>query len=169
MSNSLVITQGEYTVSADPQVTISTLLGSCVACCIWDPLAVVGGMNHILLASTSRYDVKCDMAGVNAMELLINELLKRGARRNRLLAKAFGGAQMINGLSDIGPANCAFATAFLERENIRCISQSLGGTDARQVIFTPVTGVARVRARGIVAPEPSRIEPKISGNDLELL
>lgn len=168
MVRSQVITQGEFSVSADPQATISTLLGSCVACCVWDPLAAVGGMNHILLASTSRNDVKCDRLGVNAMELLINELLKLGARRERLLAKAFGGAQMINGLSDIGPANCAFATEYLARENIKCIAKSLGGTAARQVVFTPFTGAVRVKVRGIAAPEPIQTAPRTKGNDLEL-
>ncbi|KIN61101.1 putative chemoreceptor glutamine deamidase CheD [Sulfitobacter noctilucae] len=168
MTGGHVITQGEHYVSADPQATISTLLGSCVACCLWDPLAAVGGMNHILLATTSRNAARCDLVGVNAMELLINDLLKLGARRDRLKAKLFGGAQMINGLSEIGPANCAFATGFLEQESIPCVSQSLGGEFARQIIFTPSSGAVRAKTtRGRPAEAPPRPAPAI-GNDLEL-
>ena len=162
------ITQGEHLASADSEVTISTLLGSCVACCIWDPIASVGGMNHILLATTSRNNASCDMAGVNAMELLINDLLKLGARRDRLMAKAFGGAQMIDGLSNIGQANCTFATQFLETENIECVSSSLGGNAARHIIFTPASGAVRVKIQRNIAPEPAAPVVQVKGNDLEL-
>jgi chemotaxis protein CheD len=168
MGKHVNITQGEHAVSADPDTTIGTLLGSCVACCLWDPIAGVGGMNHILLATTSRNNANCDMAGVNAMELLINDMLKLGASRNRLMAKTFGGAQMINGLSDIGPANCAFATNFLEIENIQCVSSSLGGSAARQLVFTPATGAARVKTQRASIPEPVIQVAEVKGNDLEL-
>ena len=69
------------------------------------------------------------------MELLINDILKLGARRDRLTAKAFGGASMVEGLSDIGQANCDFTTDFLEREGISCQGKSLGGDYARHVMF----------------------------------
>jgi chemotaxis protein CheD len=140
---SIFITQGEYAVSNDPNVTIFTILGSCVACCLWDSDAKVGGMNHMLITSrTTKYAI-CDRVGVQAMELLINDLLKQGASRERLQAKAFGGAQIIHGLSGIGAANCAFILDFLEREKIPCVSQSLGDDRARQLQFAPVTGAAR--------------------------
>jgi len=164
----LVITQGEFQTSADPAVTISTLLGSCVACCLWDPIAEVGGMNHILLASTTCNAAKSDLSGINAMELLINDLLKMGASRTRLLAKAFGGAQMIKGLSEIGPSNCAFATNFLAMENIECVSSSLGGTVSRNVVFTPTTGAARVKAHHTTEIEIIPPAAPTRGNDLEL-
>ncbi|MFY0648415.1 chemotaxis protein CheD [Sulfitobacter geojensis] len=166
-----VITQGEFKTSADPDTTISTLLGSCVACCLWDPIAAVGGMNHILLASTTRNAAKSDLAGVNAMELLINDLLKMGASRGRLLAKAFGGAQMIKGLSEIGPSNCAFAMNFLEMENITCVSSSLGGMLSRNVVFTPTTGAVRVKTHQSTEVEieiPATPPAPACGNDLEL-
>jgi chemotaxis protein CheD len=166
----VVITQGEHAVGSDPDVSISTLLGSCVACCYWDPVANVGGMNHILLATTTKQMASCDHAGVNAMELLINDLLKLGAMRNRLQAKLFGGAQMISGLSEIGPANCAFALDYLKRENIPCLSQSLGGDKARQLIFWPTTGAVRMKAQRDAPPPPPPVaEPVVeAGNDLEL-
>ncbi len=168
MTRSIVITQGEHRVSADPQVQITTLLGSCVACCLWDPLAAVGGMNHILLASTSRNATQSDLAGINAMELLINDLLKLGARRERLQAKLFGGAQMVNGLSDIGRANCAFAVGFLKQEDIPCVAQSLGGQFARQIVFTPTTGALRAKTTRGRMPDVPRQPVVPAGNGLEL-
>lgn len=143
MTNRAVITQGEHLVSADPHLIISTLLGSCVACCLWDDGMRIGGMNHMLL---TRHGTSVErFAGVNAMELLINDLLKLGARRSYLKAKAFGGAQMVSGLSDIGPANCAFILDFLQAEEIPCLSQSLGGGAARQLLFTPSTGAVKMK------------------------
>ena len=139
------ITQGDQSVSAEPDTVIATLLGSCVAVCLWDPVAKAGGMNHMLLARRRAGSVIQDRSGVHAMELLINDLLKIGARRSRLVAKLFGGARMIEGLSDIGEANASFATQFLTRERIVVTGQSLGGTEARQVMFWPATGTVRQR------------------------
>ncbi|MGJ8627919.1 MAG: chemotaxis protein CheD [Sulfitobacter sp.] len=171
MSDSILITQGEFAISDDPNVTISTLLGSCVACCLWDPVAQVGGMNHMLITSRTQRDARCDAAGVHAMELLINDLLKWGARRDRLMAKAFGGAQMVSGLSGIGAANCAFTLDYLERESIPCVSQSLGNDYARQLKFWPVTGAARQKVvRGLSVKEELRDLPlQTLGQDIELL
>ncbi|MGC1505754.1 MAG: chemotaxis protein CheD [Sulfitobacter sp.] len=131
-------------------------------------MAEVGGMNHILLASTTCNAAKSDLAGINAMELLINDLLKKGANRARLLAKAFGGAQMIKGLSEIGPSNCAFANNFLATENITCVSSSLGGTVSRNVVFTPTTGAARVKAHHTTEIEIVTPAVPVCGNGLEL-
>lgn len=86
-----VITQGDYAVSGDASAVISTLLGSCVACCLHDPLAGVGGMNHILIAANARVSTRFDPEGLNAMELLINDMLKLGAQKSRMQAKVFGG------------------------------------------------------------------------------
>lgn len=142
-----VITQGEYAVSGDPNVVISTLLGSCVACCLHDPLAGVGGMNHILIAANARMSTRFDPEGLNAMELVINDMLKLGAQKSRMQAKLFGGAKMVTGLSDIGGANAAFVLDFLERENIPCLSQSVGGDAARHLIYLPARGIARQKTK----------------------
>lgn len=167
--NRKIITQGEHYVSAEPDLAISTILGSCVACCLWDPVAKVGGMNHILLASSRHGSSDApDAMGVNAMEMMINEMLKIGASRNRLKAKAFGGAQMISGLSEIGPANCTFARNFLHNEAIECVSESLGGTKARQVLFFPATGAARMKQRQDEVVEAPSIAVQPAGNGLEL-
>lgn len=169
MSANIVITQGEFAASDRRDQTISTLLGSCVACCLWDPKAQVGGMNHILLASRGDgSDEGANLAGINAMELLVNDLLKYGARRSRLVAKAFGGARMISGLSRIGPANAAFVLDYLRREHIECVSQSLGGTKARHVVFSPSTGAVRLRMHDSVPQERPTPRPEAIGNGLEL-
>lgn len=139
------ITQGEYTILGDSDVCVTTLLGSCVACCLWDSLAEVGGMNHMLLAHRNTTSTQSTLAGINAMEVLINGLLRRGARRDRLVAKVFGGAEMRSGQSKVGDINGQFTLDFLKRENIACIGQSLGGTQARQLVFWPTQGKAQMK------------------------
>ena len=135
------IIQGEYRVSAEPDVMLTTLLGSCVAACLRDPLAEVGGMNHFLLPGEAG-DAGLHY-GVHAMELLVNALLKRGARRERLEAKLFGGARISEHLTDVGGLNAAFAERFLRDEGIRVLGASLRGEQARRIQFWPVSGRAR--------------------------
>lgn len=163
------ITQGEHMVSDDPNVCISTLLGSCVSVCLWDPRTRIGGMNHMLLAHVGATSTQPDFVGINAMELLINALQKRGATRQRLQAKVFGGAQMVDGLSSIGPDNAKFALEYLERESITCTGQSIGGDAARQIVFWPTTGVARQKVKQKANLVETVSRPNVSGgNDLEL-
>ncbi|MEO8243402.1 MAG: chemotaxis protein CheD [bacterium] len=138
------VVQGTYYVSGHPQCSFSTVLGSCISVCLHDPVAAVGGMNHFLLAAGRGEDSGHIRFGVNAMEKLINELLKAGASRPRLQAKVFGGARMSAKLADIGRSNAAFATSFLEDEGTPVISKSIGGSDARRVIFWPSTSQARM-------------------------
>jgi chemotaxis protein CheD len=137
--------QGEYQVVDDPDRILATVLGSCVAACLRDPEAGVGGMNHFLLpgdAESSRAG-EAERYGVHLMELLVNDLLKQGARRDRLEGKLFGGARMLEGLSDIGAKNAAFAKRFLMNEGIRIVAEALGGTRGRRVEYFPVSGRAR--------------------------
>lgn len=142
---SINVVQGDFSVSADPDVMLTTVLGSCVAACLYDPVARVGGMNHFLLPG-QRSDCNESMSyGLNAMELLINTMLKQGGKRSRFQAKLFGGGNMQQGFSDIGRKNAAFATDFLSCEGIPCMAQSLGGLTARRVRFWPTTGKAQVR------------------------
>src|ERR1700742_4624683 len=112
------VTQGETYVTGDAREVLTTVLGSCIAACIRDPKAQVGGMNHFLLAQGRGHDRDATRYGVNAMEILINGLLKRGAARERLQAKLFGGASVIAGLSDVGASNVDFARKFLADEGI---------------------------------------------------
>ncbi|WP_426958710.1 chemotaxis protein CheD [Muricoccus radiodurans] len=137
------IVQGEFRVTADPEVVLTTILGSCVAACLRDPVAGVGGMNHFLLPGEIGGGGESMRYGVHAMELLVNGLLRRGARRERLEAKLFGGARMLDGLTDVGAQNAAFAERFLREERIAHSGGSLRGERGRRIQFWPVTGRAR--------------------------
>lgn len=94
----LHVVQGEHRVSSDPDVSLLTILGSCVAACLYDPLRGVGGMNHFLLADGDGEEAM--RYGAYAMEVLINDLLKLGASRERLQAKLFGGAKIMERLNE---------------------------------------------------------------------
>ena len=154
----LYVLQGEFRVSRDPATILSTILGSCVAVCLWDAGVGVGGMNHFLLPfGPKAADMAPERYGVHAMEVLINGLLKQGARRNRLQAKLFGGARLSATLSDIGAANAGFARDFLATEDIVCVAESLGGNAARRVLFRPTTG----HVRQLLVP-PTEVEPPIA-------
>ncbi|WP_072856433.1 chemotaxis protein CheD [Loktanella atrilutea] len=141
----LHVIQGTHLVSDEPAVVMTTILGSCVATCLWDPVAGIGGMNHFLLAKEPELGAANHRYGSHAMELLINDLLKKGAARGRLKAKLFGGAMMQNSFGKIGRANAEFALQFLENEDIPLVSQSLLGTQARRIRFSPVDGQAQQR------------------------
>ena len=109
------------------------------------------------------------------MELLINELLKLGAHRERLKAKVFGGARMVPGFQDIGSRNAQFAMDFLRTEHITCLAHSTGGNRARRIRFDPITGIAKQQLLQsappeVVAPKPTPRElEKADSGDLELL
>ncbi|WP_417722781.1 chemotaxis protein CheD [Salipiger sp.] len=156
------VIQGEFRISDDQDTVLSTVLGSCVAVCLTDPVAKVGGMNHFLLPQRAGKEGENVRYGAYSMELLINGLLKRGARKDRLVAKLFGGANMIKQLRDIGGSNVAFAKEFLQNEAIALASESTGGTSARRIRFWPTD--ARVKqfvvpgdvdtVAPVVAPQP---------------
>lgn len=150
--------QGEFKVSGDEDVVFSTLLGSCVATCLHDPVARVGGLNHFLLPSTGASDSQSHMFGVNAMEMLINSLLRLGADKSRLQAKLFGGAAMNQLMAKVGEQNAQFALSFLADEGIPCVAQSLGGTEGRKIRYVPTTGIASQRLMSDV-PEPAPAAP----------
>ncbi len=168
------IVQGEFGVSADPTIEFSTVLGSCVSVCLYDDVAKVGGLNHFLLPGKEESGPTRLVGGVHAMELLINALLKAGAKRERFKAKLFGGARMMEGLSDIGLQNATFAKEFIAREKIECLGESLGGTLARRVKFVPTTGRVLQKLLGrpedvpVAAAKPAPAKES-EGGDLELL
>jgi len=136
------VVQGQYAVVVDEGTVLSTILGSCVAACLRDPVVRVGGMNHFLLPGEGEEQSESLKYGVNSMELLINGLLRLGASRGRLEAKLFGGAQVVRHLSDIGAKNAEFARRFLRAEGIACVGESLGGDRARRVRYWPQSGRA---------------------------
>ncbi len=120
----------------------------------------------MLLAVADTNNGMCNLAGINAMEVLINDIVKLGGIRSRLQGKVFGGARMVSGLSDIGKTNAEFAIEFLKNEGISCIGTSVGGTQARNLKFWPSTGRVLQRVTGAKVEEQ---KPQVEeGNDLEL-
>lgn len=168
--NVVHVVQGSHHVSDDASTVLTTILGSCVATCITDPIRGVGGMNHFLLPEGSPDERQQMRYGSHAMELLINGLLKKGARKERMEAKIFGGSSMHQGLEKIGLANINFAKKFLFDEGIRCVASSLGGKDARRVRYVPRTGQAwQMFVRGSEVAVPSHyIKHSCNDDGIEL-
>lgn len=141
------ILPGEYYATASGEVIV-TVLGSCVAACLMDPLTGVGGMNHFLLPQNSDDD-SCLSAryGVNAMELLINEMLALGAAKNRIQAKVFGGGHVLEAMTSnpVGSRNAEFVEAFLHQEKIPIVASDLRGDYPRKVYFFPDSGQVLVK------------------------
>lgn len=162
-SYTIYLTQGECRFSGDPNAQMSTVLGSCVAACIWDAKATVGGMNHFLLPFSRTAGVGGSLRyGAHSMETLINGVLGLGGTRKSLQAKLFGGATMSANLGTIGTDNARFAREFLENEEIPCVAEDLGHTFARRVLFRPATGQARVmRVRSTEVGVPVEAIPHV--------
>jgi len=142
------IKSGELHTSARPAL-ITTVLGSCVAACLYDPVARVGGMNHFMLpehpAGHLAEDAVATRFGVHAMELLINGMLAQGAAKERLVAKLFGAANVVTSDDRIARDNAAFARSFLSIESIPIVAESMGGNLPMIVHFDTATGKARVK------------------------
>jgi len=129
---------------------VRTLLGSCIAACVWDPRSGVGGMNHFMLPAPSNSDGSEGLSryGVHAMELLVGEIQKLGGDRRRLQAKIFGGGhvlQMAECAASVPAQNIRFIRGFIASERIPLIAEDLGGTTARQVVFHTDSGKAFVK------------------------
>ncbi len=141
----ITIVQGEHAVSGDPGKSIHTLLGSCVAVCLLDPVRRIGGMNHFLLGEPQGGVRQQDLSryGIHAMELLVNALMRQGCERGHLRAHLYGGATMIEGLGDIGRHNALFARRFCRTEGIEVRHEDIGGRLARRVEFLPHQGRSR--------------------------
>lgn len=134
----------DYLVTGQP-VPLVTLLGSCVAACVYDTAVQLGGMNHFMLPDGTPGDV-CARYGAHAMELVINDLLKLGARRSRLQAKVFGGGNVLRGFADpIGTRNAEFVLDYLDAERIPIVAQDLGDIFPRKICFFAQSGRALVR------------------------
>jgi chemotaxis protein CheD len=134
---------GEYYCDNE-DLLVMTTLGSCIAACLWDRQARVGGMNHFMLpegaGDSGRY-------GSFAMELLINEMMKRGASRMTMEAKVFGGGAVISGMNSInvGERNTKFVMDFLATERIPVVSKDVMDIYPRKVCFLPASGKAMVK------------------------
>ncbi|MBD8530443.1 MULTISPECIES: chemoreceptor glutamine deamidase CheD [unclassified Massilia] len=142
------ILPGEYYYTGK-NMLIVTVLGSCVSACIRDRVTGLGGMNHFMLpdggdsgpvSASMRY-------GSFAMEVLINDLLKAGARREHLEAKVFGGGAVLRGFTamNVGERNAAFVMQFLKMERIPVLAEDLNDIHPRKVYFFPKTGKVLVK------------------------
>ncbi len=143
------ILPGEFYATVEDEVIV-TVLGSCVAACLLDPIAMVGGMNHFMLPlKVGDHDPDVFFAaryGAAAMEYLINNMLHLGAQRDRIVAKAFGGGRVMQGMTtDIGGQNIEFVRRFLKNEGIPLWTEDMGGPFPRKVYFFPHTGQVMVK------------------------
>lgn len=143
-SDAVKVLPGEYFVSQSDMVLV-TVLGSCVSACIRDRQLGIGGMNHFMLPDTGTRDETYSPSaryGAYAMEVLINHLLKSGARRERLEAKIFGGGRVMASLagSDVGKRNVAFVQEYLKNERIPVIAEDLLDVYPRKVYYFPRDG-----------------------------
>jgi chemotaxis protein CheD len=139
---------GEWQATGADEMIV-TVLGSCVAVCLLDPEAAVGGMNHFMLphlpAQAPEDPGLAGRYGFDAMNLLIEGTLQLGAQRPRLVAKAFGGGRVVDGLGDVGGQNAAFIRGFLRAEGIPLLAEDLGGDRPRKVCLFPATGQVLVK------------------------
>ena len=143
---------GEYYVTPEDMM-VMTVLGSCIAACIWDPKVRVGGMNHFMLPegagdTSGRY-------GSYAMELLINEMIKLGSRREWMQAKVFGGGQVMHSFTtmNVGERNTQFVLDYLQTERIAVVSKDVLDIYPRKVCYFPATGKAMVKRLAHSHPE----------------
>jgi chemotaxis protein CheD len=159
---------GEYYCDTE-DLLVMTTLGSCIAACLWDRQAKVGGMNHFMLpdgaGDSGRY-------GSYAMELLINEMMKRGASRLTMEAKVFGGGAVISGMNSInvGERNTKFVLDFLSTERIPVVSKDVLDVYPRKVCFLPFSGKAMVKrlaptnAEALIAQDRAAAQKAAPGN-----
>jgi len=142
------ILPGDYFVSREPMI-VYTVLGSCVSACILDPVLKIGGMNHFMLpepkpnqrdswGESTRY-------GSFAMELLINEILKRGGVKSRLEVKIFGGGKIFDNMGHVGLKNADWAVNYLQTENLRLVGSDVGDIYPRKIYYFTETGRVLVK------------------------
>ncbi|UJP05031.1 MAG: chemoreceptor glutamine deamidase CheD [Nitrosomonas sp.] len=181
-SQAVKLLPGEYFVT-NKDMLLVTVLGSCVAACIRDCYSGIGGMNHFMLPSAGTDEgnplTVSARYGTYAMEILINQLLKLGARRSNLEAKVFGGGNVLDGLTvaNVGQRNADFVLKFLKTENIRVVAQDLVDVFPRKVYFFPKNSKVMVKKLRTMHNNTisqrekdynSRIQKIDSGGDVEL-
>ncbi|MGE4431797.1 MAG: chemotaxis protein CheD [Sphingobium sp.] len=168
----VTVMQGQaYVGTGEPEI-LTTVLGSCIACCLYDPAAKVGGMNHFLLAEPNPGSgtIADRNYGIYLMELLINQMMTRGGIKSRMKAHIYGGANMHMGMTRIGDANALFARNFLKDEGIPLMRGDTGGESARRIDFDPVMGRTRCRKIGVTAVPAAKpvVRPRQADGEVEL-
>jgi len=143
------VNPGTHYVTKKTDEMIVTTLGSCVAACVRDTVLGIGGINHFMLPASSSGNwggVSASMRyGNHAMEILINDLFRLGAARNRLEIKVFGGANVLGNSALIGTKNVEFVETYLRVEHMAIAAQHLGGEQGRQIIYFPTTGKVKMK------------------------
>jgi chemotaxis protein CheD len=147
--DTIKILPGEFYVT-NMNERIETVLGSCIAACVRDPIAGIGGMNHFMLPIEKKRSDLTELSDANrygnyAMENMVNAVLSKGACRERLEFKLFGGGRIMSSMTNIGWYNIGFAFDYLFTENFKVISHDIGDVYPRKVMYYPMTGRARVR------------------------
>lgn len=152
---------GEYFVSGE-DLLVKAVLGSCVAVCVWDDRARIGGMNHFMVTEA---DAGADRDGAYAMELMLNEMIKLGGRRETLQARVFGGATLKAGVNalHVGERSASFVRDYLAAERIPVVAQDVLDIHPRKVCFFPVTGKALVKRLAHAHPEVLAVEERKGG------
>lgn len=135
---------GDYYTTKEQQVVLTTLLGSCISVCIRDKVTGVVGINHFMLpGAVRREDIIFNedaRYGINAMEKMINGMMKLGARRNTMQAKVFGGGRVMDtSMTNVAQSNIDFALTYLQMEEIPILTQDVGGKAGRKLFFFPDT------------------------------
>lgn len=148
------ILPGEYYVTAEDEVIV-TVLGSCVSACVRDKIFGIGGMNHFMLPASSSdmshhlqeggNSTEATRYGGYAMEMLINDILKHGGRRENLEIKIFGGGKIISNMSDVGKRNVQFIEQYIKNESLPLISEDTGDVYPRKVVFHPLSGKVKMK------------------------
>jgi chemotaxis protein CheD len=171
VSPRITVMQGSAEVTDEDGVMLTTVLGSCIAACLFDPIAKVGGMNHFLLAEPEHREGQThsfdEHFGLYLMELLINKMMQAGAAKSRMRAHIYGGANIHKQMRAIGSVNAAFAERFLNAERITLSLKDVGGDCARRVDFLAAQGKARCRhvvQSAAPPPAPVRAKPQNVGD-----
>ncbi|HLK71490.1 MAG TPA: hypothetical protein VKT19_06010 [Steroidobacteraceae bacterium] len=146
-----ILHPGDYYIGA-PGELLGTVLGSCIAACIRDARLRIGGMNHFMLPTQSEGPENTGTSawpvtrfGDVAMQCLVSELLRRGARHGDLEVKLVGGAKVLDALSDVGARNIQFAHEYLREGGLRVLGEDLGDRYPRKVLYDPASGAVRVK------------------------
>lgn len=177
-NDAVKVLPGEFFVH-DEDILVMTTLGSCIAACLWDREKKIGGMNHFLLPDGGSSGDASGRYGAFAMDLLIGELVKRGATRSTMEAKVFGGGSVISGMNSInvGERNTAFVLEYLRTERITVVSKDVLDIYPRKVCYLPASGKAMVKrlatshTEALVAQERAaavRTVPASTGGTVDL-
>jgi len=132
--------------ASNTHYVVNTILGSCVAVCLWDPITKIGGINHFMLPLWNGQGLASPKFGNIAIEKLLDKMNSFGCKKNNLIAKVFGGAEVIEinyTQFHIGERNIKLALEMLEELKIPITGSSVGGNLGRKIIFETSTGDVR--------------------------